>query len=102
MLRFDCNELTGNQDTYFHSYETRNQDCVHMTACRLTLWKYSISFFGPTLWNCLPLNIGNSQTIYSFKWHYKLFLIGNAISVIVCNCMSFFVISFVVYFPETR
>jgi len=26
---------------------------------------------------------------------------GTAISVIVCNCMSFFVISFVVYFPET-
>jgi len=26
---------------------------------------------------------------------------GTAISVIVRNCMSFFVISFVVYFPET-
>ena len=30
-----------------------------------------------------------------------LHISGTAISVIVCSCMSFFVISFVVYFPET-
>jgi len=52
----------------------------------------------------LILGIRNSQAIQSFKRHYKLFLLlemlhisGTVISVIVCNCMSFFVISFVVY-----
>jgi len=49
-----------------------------MTSPRLTLRKYCIRFFGPTLRNCLPLNTRNLQTIYSFQRNYKLFLIGNA------------------------
>jgi len=32
----------------------------------------------PTLWNCLPFNTINSQTVYLFKRHYKLFHIGIA------------------------
>jgi len=36
-----CNMLTKNMD--FYSYETRNRHCMHMTACRLTLRKYSIN-----------------------------------------------------------
>ena len=70
-----CNMFTKNTD--FHSYETRNRHCVHMTACTLTLRKYSIRFFGPTLWNCLSLNIRNSQTIHLFKRYYESFLIRN-------------------------
>ena len=43
-----CNMFAKNAN--FHSYGTRNRDCVHVTAWRLTLRKYSIRF-GPILWN---------------------------------------------------
>ena len=49
-------------------------------------------FFGPKLWNCLPLNIRNSQYVYSFKRHNKSILIGNCVSVI-----SIIVLSSVLY-----
>ena len=70
-------------------------------SCTTTEIQYSFS--GPTLWTFLPLNIRNSQTIYSFKRHYKCFLLkmlyirNTAISVIVCNCIRVFAISFIVH-----
>ena len=52
-----CHMFVKNSD--FHSYATRNRDTVHITTCR-----HSIRFFCPKLglWNCLPLNIRNSQS----------------------------------------
>jgi len=44
-------------------------------------WTYgnTVFVFGPKLWNCLPLNIRNPQSIYSFKRHYKSILIDNIV-----------------------
>ena len=74
-----CHLFVKNSD--FHSYGTRNRDTVHIITCRLNLHKHSIRFFGPKLWNCLPLNIRNSQSFHSFKQHYtcKSILIDNTV-----------------------
>jgi len=57
----NCNSFPRNAD--FHSYDTRNRNCVHMTTCRLILQSHNIY---------LALHYGtvclyNSQTIHSFQ-----------------------------------
>jgi len=78
-----CHMFIKNAD--LHLYETRIRDTVHMTTCRMNLRKHGVRFFGPTVWNCLLLNIRNVHTVHSFKRHYKSILIDN----IVHLCFSY-------------
>ena len=59
-----------------HSYPTRNRNQLLPNFHRLTTSQRSISYFGPSLWNSLPGNVKDSNSLVSFKRNYKIFLVG--------------------------
>ena len=46
---------------------TRNGSDVHIDYCRTTVGKKAVSVSGAKLWNSIPMNLGNSNTIVTFK-----------------------------------
>ena len=40
----------------------------------LSQYKTSIAYNGPKLWNMLPAEIKNTETLFNFKKSYKLYI----------------------------
>jgi len=66
---------------YFNLYGEVYADEVwrkHLLLCKLSVSDFHyLRFYGPKLWNSLPLNICCSTSVYSFKRQYKRLLIDN-------------------------
>ena len=60
-----------------HSYNTRHASFYRLPLCRTNIRQFSISFQGPKFFNTLSSEIKNSQTLMSFKYKLKDFLINN-------------------------
>ena len=58
------------------TYITRNSSDLLPTFHRLTTCQQSVSFTGPHFWNSLPDRIKNLQSLPSFKFELKKFLIS--------------------------
>ena len=48
---------------------TRNGSDVHIDYRRTAVGQKAVSLSGAKLWNSIPINIGNSNTIVTFKNH---------------------------------
>ena len=60
-----------------HSHQTRNKNELHIcTAPRSEYGKKSLVFKACNLWNQLPIEITNSETIYGFKSKLKMCLLN--------------------------
>ena len=60
-----------------HNYLTRTRENLTTPQHNLTIFRHSLSYSGPVLWNSLPNNIKLLPTISSFKNQYKRYLIAN-------------------------
>jgi len=75
------NQLPSSFTRYFslnatvHTYFTRQSQNIHALGINTALRKYSIKFFGSSLWNSLPAFIKTKSSIQSFKTAYKQFLL---------------------------
>ena len=58
-----------------HSLNTRNRNNPVSMYCRLSRSQQSIRFEGPKIWNSLPLNIRNIQSLSTFKVKLKIYFI---------------------------
>ena len=63
--------------TRTHSYSTRFYSNLLPEFQRLSLTQRSLFYTAPLVWNEIPQNIKNLDSISSFKRHYKLYLIDN-------------------------
>ena len=63
--------------TRTHPYETRFHSDLLPEFQRLSLTQRSLFYAAPLLWNEIPDNLKNIDSICSFKRHYKLYLINN-------------------------
>ena len=52
---------------------TRNGSDVHIDYRRTAVGQKAVSVFGAKLWNSIPMNIRNSNTIITFKSHMYQF-----------------------------
>lgn len=59
-----------------HSYFTRSSQMFHIPSIRTNMRKHSIVFVGPRVWNHINPCICNSQSVNSFKFQYKKFLLS--------------------------
>ena len=48
---------------------------IRTQKCRTNYMKTSFTYYSKTVWNSIPLYIRNMPNIYSFKKHYKMFLL---------------------------
>ena len=55
------------QNTNFHTHNTRNSNDLHKPRCRINIRKFSIRNNGVEVWNALPMCIRESQSIMIFK-----------------------------------
>ena len=62
-----------------HTYNTRTASlsALSISFARTNRRKKSLRIIGPYLWNDLPLNIRQSQSLASFKYHLKHYLLHN-------------------------
>ena len=58
-----------------HVYHTRSIDHLPVTFQRLTSTQRSLTFAGPQIWNNLPLDLRNIETLPKFKKSLKQFLL---------------------------
>ena len=105
---------TINQDNYFDVGVTSVTNKLHIRGCRLVNYGGKLlKVAGPILWNSLPAPIRDSQSINSFKFSLKKFLIDQYIEGVflkghiyilrfplsrLCFFCFFFLNFFVVYF----
>ena len=64
-------------------YQTRavtNNDLI-VPRAYLSIYKSSVAFNGPTLWNSLPSHIKEADSLYNFKNSYKTYLRVNTLLV---------------------
>ena len=59
-----------------HSYNTRNRTDLVPVFHRLTLTQKSISYTAPTFWNSLPNALKNLDTLNTFKYHLRKYLLA--------------------------
>lgn len=59
-----------------HSYFTRSSQMFHIPSIRTNMRKHSIVFVGPRVWNHINPCICNLQSVNSFKFQYKKFLLS--------------------------
>ena len=59
-----------------HDYNTRNRNIAIPSFQRLVVCERSLSFDGPKLWNSLPEDIKNCNSIASFKRNLKLHFVS--------------------------
>ena len=63
-------------NTSVHNYSTRISRNIHIPQCNTSLFKNSIFFQGPVIWNSVPVDIQNSSSVSVFKRKYKMFLLS--------------------------
>ena len=59
----------------FHDHDTRHSEDLHVPYGRIDVRKFSIKIHGANLWNSIPDQIKNSQSIYMFKQQFRKYLI---------------------------
>jgi len=75
------NKLPVVFSTYFeenkviHKYNTRQKDDFHIDATKSEIGKRSIKYKGSKLWNDLPAELKEIQTLQSFKYILKNYLL---------------------------
>jgi len=67
--------IAGSQ---IHSHDTRNATSLRATYARTNSRVFSIKFYGPKLWNTIPLDIRLAPNIYLFKLRFKAYLITSS------------------------
>ena len=60
-----------------HDYPTRNRDLLRPPTHRLTTFRHSMSYLGPTIWNSIPSHIQNSLSLNIFKNSLKKRYLSN-------------------------
>ena len=60
-----------------HTYNTRFRGHLLPQFQRLTLTQHSIEYMGPIIWNSLPLQIREEDSLKSFKRHLKSYIFEN-------------------------
>ena len=70
--------LKDNNETFHtpHNYPTRTRDNLQIPMHSLTLFRHSLSYSGPKIWNSIPDEVKNSSTLHSFKNKYKRFILS--------------------------
>ena len=63
-------------NSQIHDHFTRQASALHITKTKTTCRQSSISFQGPYLWNKIPSNIKNSQSLIIFKRVLREFLLS--------------------------
>ena len=63
-----------------HSLNTRNRNLARPTFHRLSRSQHSVSFSGPHLWNSLPLEITEIESLPSFKKKLKAHFLDSYVS----------------------
>ena len=75
------NKLPVVFSTYFeknkviHKYNTRQKDDFHIDAIKSEIGKRSIRYKGSKLWNDLPAELKEIQSLQSFKYKLKNYLL---------------------------
>ena len=69
--------LTYVSDTQPYPTRTAINKCLALPKPRLSLMKQSFQYSGPSLWNTLPFQISQSDSLISFKHSLKQFIISN-------------------------
>ena len=59
-----------------HHYQTRIHEDLRLPTYNLIVFKHSLSYNAPKVWNTVPVNIKNKRTVHSFRRSYKKFLIN--------------------------
>ena len=60
-----------------HYYQTRNQYSLHIPRPNQTLFKHSLIYQGPKIWNGLPCNTKLSPSLSSFKNKLKKHMLSS-------------------------
>jgi len=72
-LRADISYRVHHTD-YIHSFNLNRLTVPH---CRLSVYTVQMSAFGPTVWNSLPDELGNSDSFDGFKQFLKTILFSS-------------------------
>ena len=59
-----------------HNYQTRNKNLLSIPPHKITLFKHSLMYSGPNIWNTLPMHIKQSTGLSSFRNKYKKHLLS--------------------------
>ena len=59
------------ENKVIHKYNTRQKDDFHIDAIKLEIGKRSIKYKGSKLWNDLPAELKQIQSLQSFKYKLK-------------------------------
>ena len=59
----------------FHDHDTRHSEDLNVPYGRIDVRKFSIKIHGAKLWNSIPDQIKNAQSIYMFKQQFRNYLI---------------------------
>ena len=62
---------------YYHIRTTRQQNNIFVPPTRTITGERGMGVRGPSLWNGLPENVKNSNSVYSFKRNLKTYLLAN-------------------------
>ena len=66
----------GNEVLHTHNYPTRACGNLQIPRHSLSLYKHSVSYSGPIIWNSIPEHIKNASTIRSFRNKYKRLILS--------------------------
>ena len=68
-----CDQFTLQSD--LHTYMTRNSvnGCLSIPKPNKELYKQSLLYNGPKVWNSLPNELKNASSVLTFKTIYKKF-----------------------------
>ena len=65
---------------FYHTRAVTNNDLI-VPRAYLSIYKSSVAFNGPTIWNSLPSHIKEADSLYNFKNSYKTYLRVNTLRV---------------------
>ena len=83
-------KLPSSLNNYFnlncsvHVYNTRNKNNFHPPLLRTELFKSTIVYQGPVLWNDLPVNLKKLKSPKQFNYNYKRQLLQSEIILTIC------------------
>ena len=67
--------ISNNMYKIEHSVNTRNRHLASSKFHRLTLTRHGISYLGPSMWNKLPSELREIESLPVFKKRLKIYLI---------------------------
>ena len=62
-------------NSVYHSYSTRRANDYHLPKVRTSIAQMNLNFNGPKVWNALPTDLKNCNSLPCFKRKYKKHLI---------------------------